>query len=119
MYVGITSVEGVYFLIHQILYNSIDEFLLGNGGKIELRINDNIEISVRDYGSGIPFDKILVIVIDAKYSTKINSKSLKKTFYGIVMDGIGLSAINALSSSFLIPSFRNKRTKTFTFSKGV
>jgi topoisomerase-4 subunit B len=118
MYIGTTSIDGVYNLLQEILDNSVDEFMSGYGGQIELKINENGQISVRDYGRGIPFDKMFDAASNGDYKTKTNTKSFKKSISSTFPRG-GLVIVNALSSFFSAQSFCSKKTKKITFSKGV
>jgi len=116
--------DGMYRLIIEVMDNSIDEFMLGYGKRIELYIDETSNrITIRDYGRGIPFDKMFEATTklhsEGWYtSTKCNSHSFKKSI-GITSEGAGLKVVNAMSSYFHIKSFYNRHTKTITFSKGL
>jgi len=118
MYIGATDVSGVHYLMEEIMNNAVDAYMLGYGGRIELTVDENRKISVRNYGQGIPFNRLYDATAKPWYSTKYNSKSFKKTIGKTRHAGYGLKVANALSDHFSVQSFRNKKTGTITFSKG-
>lgn len=112
---GTSYDDGIYVLLKEVMDNSIDEFIMGNGKKIEIFLEDK-HITVRDYGRGIPLGKVVDCVSKINTGAKYDSKVFKKT---VGLNGVGTKAVNALSSSFVIQSVRDKRSKTAEFCKGV
>ena len=106
--------DGIYILIKEVIDNSIDEFAMGFGKNIEIKIEDNI-ISVRDYGRGIPQGKLVEAVSKMNTGAKYDSNVFKKS---VGLNGVGLKAVNALSSTFKVSSYREGKVKTAEFSKG-
>jgi len=111
---GSASDDGIYVLLKEVLDNSVDEFMMGNGRKIEVSVSDEV-ISVRDYGRGIPLGKLMDVASKMNTGAKYDSKVFKKT---VGLNGVGIKAVNALSSYFSIRSFRDGRLKQIDFSKG-
>ncbi|OZA55648.1 MAG: DNA topoisomerase IV [Sphingobacteriales bacterium 39-40-5] len=101
--------DGIYVLLKEILDNSIDEFVMGSGRTIEVTVSDK-KVSIRDYGRGIPLGKVIDCV------SKINTKAFQKS---VGLNGVGTKAVNALSSSFTVQSYRDGRTKKAEFEQGV
>jgi len=111
--------DGMYGLIKEVMDNSVDEFLLGYGKRLELYIDETSNrITIRDYGRGISFNKLFDVATKMYDSTKCNSKTFKKSI-GITSEGTGLKVVNAMSSNLYIQSFRNKYTQGITFAKGL
>ncbi|MGE0568654.1 MAG: DNA topoisomerase IV subunit B [Bacteroidia bacterium] len=106
--------DGIYVLIKEVLDNSIDEFMMGEGDKIEVNVKDGI-VSVRDYGRGIPLGKVVEVVSKMNTGGKYDSEAFKKS---IGLNGVGTKAVNALSSNFTVTAFRDGQAKTAEFSKG-
>ncbi len=106
--------DGIYVLLKEILDNSIDEFVMGNGREIEVRIQDGT-VEVRDYGRGIPLGKVVECVSKINTGGKYDSKAFKKS---VGLNGVGTKAVNALSEHFLVQSFRDGKEKTAEFQKG-
>ena len=106
--------DGIYILLKEILDNSIDEFVMGNGRTIEVSIRDGI-VKVRDYGRGIPLGKVVACVSQMNTGGKYDSSAFKKS---VGLNGVGTKAVNALSEYFLVESFRDGKTKKAEFSIG-
>ncbi len=111
---GSASDDGIYVLLKEVLDNSVDEFMMGNGRKIEVSVSDEL-ISVRDYGRGIPLGKLMDVASKMNTGAKYDSKVFKKS---VGLNGVGIKAVNALSSYFSIKSYREGRLKQIDFSKG-
>lgn len=112
---GTSPDDGLYVLIKEVTDNSVDEFSMGNGKSIELTLSGD-EVSVRDLGRGIPLEKL----VDASSKMNTGAKFDDKVFKKVVgLNGVGLKAVNAMSSSFYIQSFRNGESKYARFSEGV
>ena len=106
--------DGIYVLTKEVIDNSVDEFRGGYGKKIDVTIEDGT-VSVRDWGRGIPFKTMIMAVSRLNSGAKYNDKSYKKS---VGLNGVGLKAVNALSSYFKVQSFRDGQTSWATFSKG-
>lgn len=106
--------DGIYILLKEILDNSIDEFVMGNGRTIEVSIKDGL-VKVRDYGRGIPLGKVVACVSQMNTGGKYDSAAFKKS---VGLNGVGTKAVNALSEFFLVESFRDGKTKKAEFSIG-
>ncbi len=107
--------DGIYVLLKEIIDNSIDEFVMGAGKNIELTITDH-KIQVRDYGRGIPLGKVIDCVSKINTGGKYDSQAFQKS---VGLNGVGTKAVNALSGTFRVQSFRDGRTKVAEFEKGV
>jgi len=112
---GSASDDGIYVLLKEVMDNSIDEFMMGNGKKIEVRVSNDL-VTVRDYGRGIPLGKLLDVASKMNTGAKYDSEVFKKS---VGLNGVGIKAVNALSSYFLIKSFREGEVKEITFSEGI
>src|SRR5450830_1331187 len=112
---GSAADDGIYVLLKEVLDNSVDEFMMGNGRKIDVTVSDEL-VSVRDYGRGIPLGKLLDVASRMNTGAKYDSKVFKKS---VGLNGVGIKAVNALSSHFLIKSFREGQFKEALFSKGT
>ncbi len=112
---GEQSDDGIYVLLKEVMDNSIDEFKMGAGKKIEVDIEDNLRVSVRDYGRGIPQGKLIEAVSKLNTGGKYDSKAFKKS---VGLNGVGIKAVNALSSRFEVASFRDGIVRRATFEKG-
>ncbi len=112
---GSYSDDGIYILLKEIIDNSIDEFVMGSGKKIEIKTNQ-FEIFVRDYGRGIPLGKLVDVVSKMNTGGKYDSKAFKKS---VGLNGVGTKAVNALSSSFRVESIREGRSRLASFQRGV
>jgi len=113
---GNTAEDGIYILIKEILDNSIDEYVMGFGKKIEIKITDEGRVQIRDYGRGIPLGKVVDCVSKINTGGKYDSKAFKKS---VGLNGVGTKAVNALSEEFLVYSVRDGQKKTAFFQKGV
>jgi len=106
--------DGIYVLLKEIIDNSIDEFVMGAGKTIDVTISDH-KVSVRDYGRGIPLGKVIDCVSKINTGGKYDSKAFQKS---VGLNGVGTKAVNALSTSFTVQSYRDNRTKIAEFEKG-
>lgn len=111
---GSSPDDGIYILLKEVLDNSIDEFVMGAGKTIEVRIKDK-EVKVRDYGRGIPLGKVVDVVSKMNTGGKYDSRAFKKS---VGLNGVGTKAVNALSSFFQVESVRDNQSKTAEFSLG-
>ncbi|MGC6428916.1 MAG: DNA topoisomerase IV subunit B [Flavobacteriales bacterium] len=111
---GSSPDDGIYILIKEVLDNSIDEYVMGNGKTIEVSIKDK-KVSIRDYGRGIPLTKVIDCVSKINTGAKYDSKVFKKS---VGLNGVGTKAVNALSSNFKIQSIRDDKIKSVEFEKG-
>ncbi|MDD2793157.1 MAG: DNA topoisomerase IV subunit B [Sediminibacterium sp.] len=107
--------DGIYVLIKEIIDNSIDEYTMGNGKQVELTIEGK-EVIIRDYGRGIPLGKMVDAVSKMNTGGKYDSKAFQKS---VGLNGVGTKAVNALSSSFVVTSIRDGKSKTAEFQKGI
>ncbi len=112
---GASPDDGIYILIKEIIDNSIDEFVMGYGKTIEVKIEDE-GVIIRDFGRGIPLGKVVDCVSKINTGGKYDSKAFKKS---VGLNGVGTKAVNALSSYFRVQAVREKKTKVVEFSKGV
>lgn len=108
--------DGVYVLLKEVIDNSIDEFKMHAGDRIEVDIIDNLSVSVRDYGRGIPQGKLVEAVSVLNTGGKYDSKAFKKS---VGLNGVGVKAVNALSSRFEVKSYRDGTVRCLVFEKGV
>jgi len=108
--------DGIYVLLKEVIDNSIDEFKMKAGDRIEIEVEDNLRVSVRDYGRGIPQGKLVEAVSMLNTGGKYDSKAFKKS---VGLNGVGIKAVNALSSHFEVKSFREGKVRELTFEKGV
>ena len=113
---GSQNDDGIYVLLKEVMDNSIDEFKMGVGKRIEVNIEDNLRVSVRDYGRGIPQGKLVEAVSKLNTGGKYDSKAFKKS---VGLNGVGIKAVNALSSRFEVRSYRDGKVRTVIFEKGV
>ncbi len=113
---GSQNDDGIYVLLKEVMDNSIDEFKMGAGKRIEVNIEDNLRVSVRDYGRGIPQGKLVEAVSKLNTGGKYDSKAFKKS---VGLNGVGIKAVNALSSRFEVRSYRDGKVRTVIFEKGV
>ncbi len=107
--------DGIYILVKEVIDNSIDEFRVGKGKKIIIKTEDN-RVSIRDYGRGIPLGRVIDVSSKMNTGAKYDSKVFKKS---VGLNGVGIKAVNALSSYFKISSFREGVCRSATFSQGV
>jgi len=113
---GSSAEDGIYVLLKEVFDNSIDEFKMKAGDRIEVNVEDNLRISVRDYGRGIPQGKLIESVSILNTSGKFDSKAFKKS---IGLNGVGVKAVNALSSHFEVASFREGKVRRAIFEQGT
>lgn len=111
---GSSADDGIYILLKEIIDNSIDEFVMGNGKTIDITIRGN-EVKVRDYGRGIPLGKVIDCVSKINTGGKYDSKAFKKS---VGLNGVGTKAVNALSSYFKVESVREGKIKAAEFIRG-
>lgn len=106
--------DGIYVLIKEVLDNSIDEFMMGAGDRIEIWVKEG-RVTIRDYGRGIPLGKVVEVVSKINTGGKYDSEAFKKS---IGLNGVGTKAVNALSVNFKVTAYRDGQAKTAEFSKG-
>ena len=111
---GAAADDGIYLLVKEVVDNCIDEFVMGNGKKIDLQIKDGL-VTVRDYGRGIPLGKVVDVVSKMNTGGKYDSKAFKKS---VGLNGVGTKAVNALSSHFSVYAVREGKLKKASFSRG-
>ena len=107
--------DGIYVLLKEVIDNSIDEFKMKSGDRIEIDVEDNLRVSVRDYGRGIPQGKLVEAVSMLNTGGKYDSKAFKKS---VGLNGVGLKAVNALSAHFEVKSYREGKVRSIMFEKG-
>lgn len=112
---GTSQDDGIYVLLKEVLDNSVDEFMMGYGKTIEVSIKEGF-VSVRDHGRGVPLGKVLDVSSKMNTGAKYDSKAFKKS---VGLNGVGIKAVNALSSYFRIQSFREGETKMAEFCRGM
>jgi len=112
---GSSHDDGIYVLLKEVMDNAIDEYMMGFGKKIDVSINGR-EVRVRDYGRGIPLGKVTEAVSRMNTGAKYDSKAFKKS---VGLNGVGVKAVNALSSSFMIRSVRDGQEKISEFEHGI
>ena len=108
--------DGIYVLLKEVIDNSIDEFKMHAGTRIEVNVDDNLRVSVRDYGRGIPQGKLIEAVSVLNTGGKYDSKAFKKS---VGLNGVGVKAVNALSAHFEVHSYRDGKVRKATFEKGI
>ena len=113
---GSQAEDGIYVLLKEVIDNSIDEFKMGAGKRIEVDIEDNLRVRVRDYGRGIPLGKLIEAVSMLNTGGKYDSKAFQKS---VGLNGVGLKAVNALSVRFEVQSFRDGQVRKAVFCKGI
>ncbi|MDC1537747.1 ATP-binding protein, partial [Schleiferiaceae bacterium] len=106
--------DGIYILLKEVLDNSIDEYVMGAGKAVEVKISDG-QVMVRDYGRGIPLGKVVDVVSKINTGAKYDSKAFKKS---VGLNGVGAKAVNALSKEFIVQAYRDGKTKRAKFSFG-
>ena len=112
---GSSPDDGIYILLKEVLDNCVDEFVMGAGKTIEISIKDST-VTVRDFGRGIPLGKVVDVVSKMNTGGKYDSKAFKKS---VGLNGVGTKAVNALSSSFIVESNREKQSKRAAFEYGI
>jgi topoisomerase-4 subunit B len=112
---GSSPDDGIYVLLKEVLDNSIDEYMMGFGKTIEVKV-EGTTVSVRDYGRGIPLGKVKDVSSRMNTGAKYDSKAFKKS---VGLNGVGIKAVNALSSRFFIESYRDKQAKNVLYKRGI
>jgi len=112
---GSSPDDGIYVLVKEIIDNSIDEYVMGFGKNIDIKISEH-RVSVRDFGRGIPLGKVIDCVSKINTGGKYDSKAFQKS---VGLNGVGTKATNALSNQFRVESYRDGRTKLAEFEKGI
>jgi len=111
---GASAEDGIYILVKEVIDNCIDEFVMGNGKRIDVKVQDG-KVTVRDFGRGIPLGKVEEVVSKMNTGGKYDSKAFKKS---VGLNGVGTKAVNALSSHFKVYAVRDGSLKAATFSMG-
>lgn len=111
---GVSSDDGIYVLLKEVLDNSIDEYRMGFGKRITVDIEEG-RVKIRDYGRGVPLGKVKDVSSKMNTGAKYDSKAFKKS---VGLNGVGIKAVNALSSEFIIESFREGESKSVAYEKG-
>jgi topoisomerase-4 subunit B len=111
---GAAADDGIYILVKEVVDNCIDEFVMGNGKRVDIKVKDG-KVSVRDYGRGIPLGKVVEVVSRMNTGGKYDSKAFKKS---VGLNGVGTKAVNALSSYFMVYAVRDGEKKTAVFERG-
>lgn len=113
---GSSPDDGIYILFKEIVDNSIDEYNMGVGKRIDMNITETGLVQIRDFGRGIPLGKVVDCVSKINTGGKYDSEAFQKS---VGLNGVGTKAVNALSSHFKVQSFRDGKTKVAEFSEGV
>jgi topoisomerase-4 subunit B len=111
---GAAADDGIYILVKEVVDNCIDEFVMGNGKRVDIKVKDG-KVTVRDYGRGIPLGKVIDCVSQINTGGKYDSKAFKKS---VGLNGVGTKAVNALSSHFMVYSVRDGEKKQASFVRG-
>lgn len=112
---GTYSDDGIYILMKEVIDNSIDEFNMGKGSRIDIDVSEEGTVRVRDYGRGIPLGKVKEVASDINTGGKFDSKSFQKS---VGLNGVGLKAVNAMSTKCTVSSVRDGKMVTVKFDKG-
>ena len=112
---GSSMDDGIYILVKEVIDNCIDEFTMGHGKRVDLKISDGV-VSVRDFGRGIPLGKVVDVVSKINTGAKYDSKAFQKS---VGLNGVGTKAVNALSSYFRVEAYREGKMKAAEFEKGI
>lgn len=112
---GTSADDGIYILIKEVLDNSVDEYMMGFGKNIDITIDEDKTVTVRDYGRGVPLGKLADVASKMNTGAKYDSKAFKKS---VGLNGVGIKAVNALSDSFLIRSVRDGEARNVRFERG-
>jgi topoisomerase-4 subunit B len=112
---GSSMDDGIYILLKEVIDNSIDEYVMGHGKQIDIKIGEG-KVEVRDFGRGIPLGKVVDVVSKINTGGKYDSKAFKKS---VGLNGVGLKAVNALSNNFVVQAYREGKTVSAEFSKGI
>lgn len=107
--------DGIYVLLKEVIDNCIDEYTMGYGKRVEVRI-DNGTVTIRDYGRGIPLGKVVDVVSKINTGAKYDSKAFQKS---VGLNGVGTKAVNALSTYFKVTAYRDGKSKTAEFERGI
>src|SRR5690554_6055524 len=107
--------DGIYVLLKEVLDNCVDEFRMGEGKQINVTLHENY-VEVRDFGRGIPLGKMIDAVSIMNTGGKYDSKAFKKS---VGLNGVGSKAVNALSTKFIVQSFREGQSRRAEFKQGV
>lgn len=113
---GSQAEDGIYVLLKEVIDNSIDEFKMGAGKRIDITMEDNLRVSVRDYGRGIPLGSLVDAVSMLNTGGKYDTKAFKKS---VGLNGVGAKAVNALSSRFVARSMRDGQMREAVFERGA
>ncbi len=113
---GTSPDDGLYILLKEVIDNSIDEYIMGNGKEVRVEIDEEGRVEVRDFGRGIPLGKLFDCAAQINTGAKYDSEAFKKT---VGLNGVGIKAVNALSSFFEIQAWRENETKALEFSQGL
>ncbi len=112
---GSSPDDGIYILLKEVIDNSIDEYMMGFGKTIEVVINEH-QVIIRDFGRGIPLGKVVDVASKMNTGAKYDSKVFKKS---VGLNGVGIKAVNALSTRFTVESYREGKVKMVDFSEGA
>lgn len=112
---GSQAEDGIYVLLKEVIDNSIDEFKMGTGKRIDIRLEDDLRVSVRDYGRGIPLGSLVDAVSMLNTGGKYDTKAFKKS---VGLNGVGAKAVNALSARFVARSVREGQMREAVFERG-
>lgn len=112
---GSSMDDGIYILVKEVIDNCIDEFTMGHGKRVDLKISEGV-VSVRDFGRGIPLGKVVDVVSKINTGAKYDSKAFQKS---VGLNGVGTKAVNALSSYFRVEAYREGKMKAAEFEKGI
>lgn len=110
---GSSADDGIYILLKEVIDNCIDEFVMGAGKMIDVKVEENL-VSIRDYGRGIPLGKVVDVVSKMNTGGKYDSRAFKKS---VGLNGVGTKAVNALSSFFSVESIRDGQKNQLLFQK--
>ena len=108
--------DGIYVLLKEVIDNSIDEFSMGYGKRVDITIDEDRTVTVRDFGRGIPLGKVVDVVSKLNTGGKFDTASFQKS---VGMNGVGTKAVNAMSSDFLVESYRDGQSSFAHFSRGI
>lgn len=111
---GSAADDGIYILVKEVVDNCIDEFVMGNGKRVDIQVKDGL-VTIRDFGRGIPLGKVAEVVSKMNTGGKYDSKAFKKS---VGLNGVGTKAVNALSSHFMVYSVRDGEKKQASFCRG-
>src|SRR6266487_5612643 len=113
---GSSPDDGIYVMIKEVVDNCIDEHMMGYGKHVEIIIEDNNTVTIRDYGRGIPLGKVVDVVSKINTGAKYDSKAFQKS---VGLNGLGSKAVNALSEYFKVSAYRDGKGKTAVFKRGA